>query len=718
MTVKVTTVVVVLFLTSLAPSAQTGTDFVGVSSEGLAVRIDGETSRTTRISGVGLQGYRSVAALECNSAGTVFAVDNRAHELLTINSSNRQTSPIGGIGFFRISDLAFHGPTGAFYAIDDEVDATRSDRLIRIDAATGMGTLVGEIGPSYRYVLGLAFDSATGNLLATDIAQHELIRINRLTGVGTRIGTLNFGNVTSLAFSPAGALYGIDQTGDQLVRIDKATGQGTVVGPLGFFDVKGLAFGPDGVGHGMDALTGQFLRVASAQSQPGQLLATQLGPLGFQDVKGLTLVRTEGTLYATDCRNHQLLRIHPITAQVTVVGPLRRPNVLPYASEVISGMTCLAFKPGGASVPAKLFGADENRDRLYVINRATAQIDEDMGPLLREDGTTLYALRALAWDTQLRTLFGINHSTTEELVRRNAASGRWTVVGSVYGYTEIRGMVYVPSRGLLTASAIAADGSHQAIAINRANAAVLGATTLDVRDVYGVVHDPVSLGFAGVASPRNQPSQLYELDVYDGGWTTIGALGTADIEGMASDPSTGVVYGTSAITAANPVAQLVRVQPNTGQATVIGPVGYSVSGLAYDPVSRTLYGSVSNVRKLVRIDTTTGQGTILADLRWSNGQVIQDCAGLAYDASARVLFGVDGATDKLIRIDPATGIGTAAPNALGFPDVEGLEFDPQSGFLFGTDVQTFQMIRIDKTTGIGTAVGSTGYKVDGLARLP
>jgi len=684
----------------------------------VVVRIDGATSRATRISGVGLQGYRAVAAMEFDSAGMLFAADNRAHEILTINPSNRQTNPVGGIGFFRVSDLAFHAPSGLFYAVDDEVDSTRSDRLIRIDPATGMGTLVGDIGLTYRYVQGLAFDAATGNLLGTDVVLHELVRINRLTGVGTRVGSLNFGNVTSLAFSPSGALYGIDQTGDQLIRLDKTTGQGTVVGPLGFFDVKGIAFAPDGTAYGMDALTGQFLRIATVPQQPGQLLATQLGALGYMDVKGLALVRSEGAIYATDCRNNQLLRIHPITAQVTVVGPLRRPNTLPYAGEVISGMTCLAFKPSSTGVPARLYGADENRDRLYSINRSTAQIEEDLGPLQREDGATLYGLRALAWDTQMRTLFGVNHSTTEELVRRSPATGRWTVVGSLYGYTDVRGMVYVPSRGLLTASAIAADGSHQVIAINRGTAAVVGATTLNVRDVFGLVHDPVSLRFAGVAAPRGQPSQLYEIDVYTGGWTTIGALGTTDIEGMACDPNAGVVYGTSAITAANPVAQLIKIDPTTGQGTVVGPVGFSVSGLAFDPGTGTLYGSVSNVRKLARIDTRTGQGTLLADLRWSNGQIIQDCAGLAFDASARVLYGVDGSTDKLIRIDPATGIGTPAPNPLGFPDVEGLEFDDLSGSLYGTCVQTFQMIRIDKTTGVGTAVGSTGYKVDGLARLP
>ena len=52
---------------------------------------------------------------------------------------------------------------------------------------------------------------------------------------------------------------------------------------------------------------------------------------------------------------------------------------------------------------------------------------------------------------------------------------------------------------------------------------------------------------------------------------------------------------------------------------------------------------------------------------------------------------------------------------LDFPDVEGLEFDPSTGKLFGTDATSLQLIEIDPATGQGTLVGTTGYRVDGLA---
>jgi hypothetical protein len=63
------------------------------------------------------------------------------------------------------------------------------------------------------------------------------------------------------------------------------------------------------------------------------------------------------------------------------------------------------------------------------------------------------------------------------------------------------------------------------------------------------------------------------------------------------------------------VARLLN--PATGAVvSTVGPIGFSVTGLAYDPVAGILYGSTggnagSNPRSLIRIDTTTGAGTLI-----------------------------------------------------------------------------------------------------------
>ena len=692
-----------------------GPALAGVNSEGVATRVDLATGRATRISGLGLGGYRAVVALEFNAAGTLFGVDGNGPELLTIDVTTRQGTPVGGIGFRSIRDLAFHAPSGFLYGIEDVPDATLSDRLIRIDPATGQGTLIGNIGPSYRYVRGLASDPATGVLYACDPVADQLITVNHLTGAGTPVASLDLANVKLLAFSPSGVLYAVNGTDtfSQLVTIDKVTGHGTDLGGIGFQRVDGMAFHPgDGELYGIDGISGQFLRIATVLEEPP--LGVALGPLGYTNIKGLAFVRSEAALYATDNRNFQLLRINGVTGQATVVGPLRRPNEPPFPGETIYGMDSLAFRPGGQGGPATLYGADNFREILYSVDRATAQTT-DLGFLIDEQGATLHGVTAIAWDTHLRMLFGVNSAGAQSLIRWNPSSGRWAVIGSIPGYTAIRGMVYVPRYALFAASAVAADGSHKVIAINKTTGAVVAETPLGASEIYGLAHDPISFTFAGVAAPGNLPSALYRLDVFNGQATTIGSLGASEVEGLALDSSADVLYGSTVVTASNPAGQLIRIDLATGQGTVVGPLGFAkVHGLAFNPMAGILYGADSVARKLITIDTTTGEGTFRADLRWAGSLLpIQDVAGLAYGSG--ILYGVDGYTDKLFWIDAATGIGTPVhpTNTIGFPDVEGLEFD--SGFLYGTDAQTLQFVRIHPTTGIGTAIGSTGYKVDGLA---
>ena len=112
--------------------------------------------------------------------------------------------------------------------------------------------------------------------------------------------------------------------------------------------------------------------------------------------------------------------------------------------------------------------------------------------------------------------------------------------------------------------------------------------------------------------------------------------------------------------------------------------------------------------KLVRINRFTGRVTAIGSLGF------QDVQGLAFDTATRTLYGVDGATRRLIRIDPQTGLGFAL-GPLDAPDIEGLEVDAASGLLYGSDAQTLQLFRINKGTGACTLVGSSAYRVDGLA---
>lgn len=138
-------------------------------------------------------------------------------------------------------------------------DVSGTDRLLRIDLATGAGTVVGSnIG--YSDVDGLAFDGQ-GRLWGVDDDTNRLIRIDTTTGLGTGVGN-GFGsgyNDMGLAFGANGTLYmaATDSAGTvgRLYTVDTGTGAATSVGEFGFnaqgqrLRVRSLGF-IDGVLYG------------------------------------------------------------------------------------------------------------------------------------------------------------------------------------------------------------------------------------------------------------------------------------------------------------------------------------------------------------------------------------------------------------------------------------------------------------------------------------
>jgi DNA-binding beta-propeller fold protein YncE len=299
-------------------------------------------------------------------------------------------------------------------------------------------------------------------------------------------------------------------------------------------------------------------------------------------------------------------------------------------------------------------------------------------------------------------------------VRLDAATGVGTLVNPnvLIPFANVDGLTHAAYAGALIASV---DNNNPAapvrslITINPVSGQWSTACSLGIGRVYGLAYDPVSTFIGGTTG-----SQFYVLQA-NGQGTPIGALGATDIEGLAYDPDAQILYGTSVGNSSNPVGRLFVVNRENGQGTPIGPLidaqgnAYtSVAGLAYDRNSHTLYGSDTLRDRLIRIERTTARVTPVGLLGFA------EVAGLAFHPGAGILYGVDNATDRLLRINTATGQGTAI-GALGFADVEGLDFDAANGILYGTDATALQMIRINTTTGLGALVGTTAYKVDGLA---
>jgi Zn-dependent metalloprotease len=211
---------------------------------------------------------------------------------------------------------------------------------------------------------------STSGLLGEDSGADDgsstLFRLDKKGGASFRLGETAFSDVTDIAYTPDGTLYGV--TFDRLLRIAPVNGQAFSVGTgLGFDGVNGLAADSSGALYAA-TLTGDVLRVDPVSGR-----GTRIGNYG----NGLTSVgdlafSAGGVLYATaglSATTPILVTVNLSTGVATPIGPVGFGHV--YG---------LAFDSGG-----RLLGV-ANGDRgsvpiLIAINLLTGlgQIIEEIG---------------------------------------------------------------------------------------------------------------------------------------------------------------------------------------------------------------------------------------------------------------------------------------------------------------------------------------------------
>lgn len=112
---------------------------------------------------------------------------------------------------------------------------------------------------------------------------------------------------------------------------------------------------------------------------------------------------------------------------------------------------------------------------------------------------------------------------------------------------------------------------------------------------------------------------------------------------------------------------LVRLDPATGALLqTIGPVGYIINGLAVDPTTGTLYGSTSSqsescsncLSRIVTINTSTGAGTVVGPTGQSQVATITFTPSGAMYGWADQVTTPSGEDDDLVSINKATGAAT------------------------------------------------------------
>ena len=161
---------------------------------------------------------------------------------------------------------------------------------------------------------------------------------------------------------------------------------------------------------------------------------------------------------------------------------------------------------------------------------------------------------------------------------------------------------------------------------------------------------------------------------------------------------------------------LIVIDRDTGEIQNIGPTGFSIlSGLAYEPASRTLFSIDVLGNQLIAIDPTTGQGNAVGAVGFDS------VLGLVFSSASNTLFSVNAeasTTDPLIEIDPDTGEGEAI-GFTGFNGIGGLAFDASTATLFGVGSPqgSFreELVLIDEQSGSASFVALVNLnRVDAL----
>lgn len=205
--------------------------------------------------------------------------------------------------------------------------------------------------------------------------------------------------------------------------------------------------------------------------------------------------------------------------------------------------------------------------------------------------------------------------------------------------------------------------------------------------------------------------------------TNIGTgTGTGSIEAIAFNSATGVVYAAngSRLGVLSLATGLFQGRPQTfGTGSgAFGNINFGdVDGLAYDATTGVLYGAHARggTDVLIQINMATGAhvpnafgaGIDYVPIPPIGSNTITD--DIAIDPTTGIMYAAingGGVTDRLIRVNKLTGATTDIA-AITVPDIEGLGTDP-TGQLWGTSGTQEILYEINKVTG----VGSNGRDID------
>ena len=224
------------------------------------------------------------------------------------------------------------------------------------------------------------------------------------------------------------------------------------------------------------------------------------------------------------------------------------------------------------------------------------------------------------------------------------------------------------------------------------------------------------------------PRTLYQINPTTGVATAVGPIGFEDVSAMDFHPVTGVLYaigyrpGTEG--AGSGDAVLITINPVTGAGTEVAFIGNEAGtfpDMSFRPSDNTLFAWCECSDDLYTINLTTGTATLVGDSEMRTGG-----SALAFSSGNTLFFA--NRDSNLYTINQMTGAATVSVAMTGFGSkdskLNSMDFHPVTGVLFGIDNQgeggsgPNVLTTVDTTTGVVTTIGMTQNGMDALAWQP
>jgi hypothetical protein len=225
----------------------------------------------------------------------------------------------------------------------------------------------------------------------------------------------------------------------------------------------------------------------------------------------------------------------------------------------------------------------------------------------------------------------------------------------------------------------------------------------------------------GSGGSESITGSLYTVNLGSGSATFIAPLrldGRAPIgiTGMAAHPVTGLMYGITSPLSGDHPQSLVTLDPNTGNATLVGALRFPGSDIAFNKAG-ILFTWLPATSQLGIVNLTTGAVTPIGP-----PSAAGTIAGLAVDQHGTAFITPSGAGGTLDIVDIATGAIKKGPQLNGAPfasSINSMTFTP-SGLLLavnsnaGSPAST-ALVQINTATGAVNKIGTLPDDTDALA---